>query len=209
MTWGHPKIRVYHELGENDYNQGMTSKKTKFIPFNAINEFMLPEYRQKLLQTVFINASHLSEERQANIHRLVKKLVIVPGFRNSPQAPAGLKARSAISAFERSADFTAQIIQAWFELNEAMAEKTFNFLTERGWKLLPVESDRSKLPGLLTRWPENDTFEVLDNAFNAANPDSGIHEYDLNMMFVWLSGRLPVDMVPEGEITQLEDSAEL
>lgn len=172
-------------------------KQARFIPFHAINEFMLPEYRLKLLQEVFGNFDRLSEKRQSAINRLVKKLVKVDGFRNSTLAPVGLKSRAAVSAFEGSPEMVAQICQAWFELHTDLAAKVVEFLKTRGWEVLPVEADRSALPGFLTRWPEKDNFVTLDDAFVQAYPEDTTHEYDLNMMIVWVSGRLPVELVAE------------
>lgn len=178
-------------------------KRAKFIPFHAINEFMLPEYRLKLLQEVFGNFDRLTEQRRSSINRLVKKLVKVAGFRNSALAPAALKSRAAVSAFERSSEMVAQICQAWFELHTDLAAKVVEFLKSRGWEVLPVEADRAVLPGFLTRWPEKDNFVTLDDAFAQAYPEDTTHEYDLNMMFVWVSGRLPVELVAE-EVRQAQ-----
>jgi hypothetical protein len=172
-------------------------KQARFIPFHAINEFMLPEYRLKLVQEVFGNFDRLSEERQSAINRLVKKLVKVAGFRNSTLAPAALKSRASVSAFERSPEMVAQICQAWFELHTDLAAKVVAFLQSRGWEVLPVEADRAVLPGFLTRWPEKDNFVTLDDAFAEAYPEETTHGYDLNMMIVWVSGRLPVELVAE------------
>lgn len=174
-------------------------KQARFIPFHAINEFMLPEYRLKLLQEVFGNFDRLSDQRQSAINRLVKKHVKVAGFRNSVLAPATLKSRAAVSAFERSPEMVAQICQAWFELHTDLAARVVDFLKTRGWEVLPVEADRSVLPGFLTRWPEKDNFVTLDDAFAQTYPEDTTHEYDLNMMIVWVSGRLPVELVGEDD----------
>lgn len=174
-------------------------KHAKFIPFHTINEFMLPEYRLKLLQEVFGNFDRLTGQRQSSINRLVKKLVKVAGFRNSTLAPAALKSRAAVSAFDHSPEMVAQICQAWYELHPDLAGRVVDFLKSRGWEVLPVEADRAVLPGFLIRWPEKDNFVTLDDAFAQAYPEDTTHEYDLNMMFVWVSGRLPVELVAEEE----------
>jgi len=173
----------------------MDKNKVEFIPFHAINEFMLPDYRQKLLLEVFSNTEKLSDRRRSTINRLVKNLVQVAGFRNSTLAPASLKARSGGMAFERSPEMTANCLAAWFELHPDLAQKVYQLLHSRGWELLPLDANRSDLPGFLTRWPKNDPFEVLDDAFVEAFPGDETHEYDLNLMIVWISGRLPVDLV--------------
>lgn len=173
----------------------MSEKRAEFIPFNAVNEFLLPEYRLKLIQQTFAEFNRLPDGRQAAINRMVKKMVQVSGFRNSSLAPAPVKARASVSTFENSADFAAQIMGAWHELHPELAQKIYDLLKSREWELLPVEADRSKLPGFLTRWPKEETFEVLDDAYAAMYPGDEAHEYDINMMIAWLSGRLPVEMV--------------
>lgn len=173
----------------------MSEKRAQFIPFHAVNEFLLPEYRLKIIQQVFAEFNALPEERQSAINRLVKKAVQVPGFRNSTLAPASVKARAAVSVFEKSGDFCAQIMAAWRDLHPELAQKVYDFLISRDWELLPLEADRSKLPGFLTRWPEDETFEVLDDAYAVMYPGDEAHEYDINMMIAWLSGRLPVELV--------------
>ncbi len=177
----------------------MSEKRAQFIPFNAVNEFLVPEFRLKILQQAFTEITNLPEARRNAISRLVKKLVNVSGFRNSALAPAPVKARAAVSAFEKSAEFSSQIMGAWYELHPELAQKVYTLLKARGWELLPLDADRSMLPGFLTRWPQAETFEVLDDAYTAQYPDDGEHEYDINMMIAWLSGRLPVEMVDKLE----------
>lgn len=173
----------------------MDEKHAQFLPFNAVNEFLLPEYRLNMLQQVFTEINTLPEDRRAAINRLVKKSVKVAGFRNSTLAPAPVKARAAVSTFEKSVDFAVQIMAAWYELHPVLAQKVFDLLKSRGWEILPLEVDRSKLPGFLHRWPKDETFDVLDEAYVAMYPGDEAHEYDINMMIAWLSGRLPVEMV--------------
>ncbi len=173
----------------------MSEKRAQFIPFNAVNEFLLPEYRLKIIQQAFNEFNALPGDRQSAINRLVRKSVQVPGFRNSALAPASVKARAAVSVFEKSADFSAQIMAAWRDLHPDLAQKVYGLLQSRGWELLPLEADRSKLPGFLSRWPKDDTFEVLDDAYEVMYPGDEAHEYDINMMIAWLSRRLPVELV--------------
>jgi hypothetical protein len=173
----------------------MSDEKARFLPFNAVNEFLLSDYRLKLIQTVLSESDQLSEERRVSINRLVKRLVKVPGFRNSALAPTSVKARASISAFERSAEFAANILAGWVELKPELARKVHDLLTGRGWQLLPLDADRTKLPGFLTRWPQAETFDVLNEAYQKAYPQDGEHEYDINLMIAWLWGRLPVELV--------------
>ncbi len=186
----------------------MTDHKAHFLPFNAVNEFLIPEYRLKIIQQAFAELSNLPEERRSAISRLVKRHVQVAGFRNSALAPAPVKARASVSTFEKSAEFSAQIMSAWYDLHPELAKKVYDFLTARSWKLLPLEVDRSKLPGFLTHWQKDETFEVLDDAYAVQYPQNTDHEYDINMMIAWLSGRLPVEMVDKLEESEFVEHAE-
>ncbi len=177
----------------------MDNKQAQFFPFHGINEFMLPDYRLRVLQAVFNGFNQLPGERRSAINGLVKKHVQVPGFRNSTQAPAAIKARSAVSTFEKRPEFTGQVLQAWAELHPDLRQKVYDFLKAREWELLPAEADRSKLPGFLTEWPEGQNYDVLGEGFQGMYPGYAHEENDLRLMIVWLAGRLPVDMYGEDE----------
>ena len=124
----------------------MTDKQAQFLPFHAINEFMLNDYRHQIIQAVFSHFDNLPGARRSAINGLVKRHIQVPGFRNSAQAPAGVKARASTATFEKSPDFAAQILQGWSELNPDLREKVYAFLTAREWEILPADADRTKLP---------------------------------------------------------------
>jgi hypothetical protein len=64
-------------------------------------------------------------------------------------------------------------------------------LTERDWQILPVNTDRAKLPGFLTDWPETETYDVLDQAYSEKYADSTASEDDVRLMIVWIGNRLP------------------
>jgi len=173
------------------------NEKIEYLPFNAINEFMLPEYRKIVIKTVFSNINSLPNARQKNINAEFKKLIKIQGFRDSSQAPIGIKTREGSLAFEKSAKFTGELIAAWAEINSDLATIVFQMLTDRGWPVLPIEADRSKLPGFLIKWPAKDTFEVLTAEFREKYSDTKYTDDDVNLMIVWLSNRLPYEMVAE------------
>ena len=177
----------------------MNEQRVKFLPFHAINEFMEDDYRQRVVQKVLSELDQLPGNDRAEVVGQVKKLVSVPGFRNSSAAPMPLKVKGAVSAFESKPEFTAALLSAWSVLNPELRQEVFDLLTGREWELLPVDADRKILPGFLTRWPEKDTFEVLDQAYREAHPDSEVSDDDVNLMIVWLSGRLPLELVGEEE----------
>lgn len=172
----------------------MDDKQVQFIPFHAINEFMLNDYRLRVIQEVFAKIDQLPNERRGAINSQVKRHVKVPGFRNAAQAPAGVKARAAVSVFERRPEMAAQVLQGWTELHPDLREKVYNFLKTREWEVLPSEADRSRLPGFLVEWPAGQTYDVLDEAFQKAFPDEPFEANDFRLMVVWLANRLPYDM---------------
>jgi len=169
----------------------MDNKKAAFLPFHAINQFMIPEYRLSVIQRVFSGFEKLPSPRKASINGLVKRLVSVPGFRNSGVAPIPLKVKNSIGVFERNAEFTSQLIMAWSELNPDLRQQVYDFLISRKWELLPADADRTKLPGFLTTWPKSENFDVLDKAFLEVHPGKTCSDDDVRLMVVWLSGRLP------------------
>ncbi len=177
----------------------MDDKHLQYFPFHTINEFMVSEYRLHVIQTVISNLDHIPGERRSAINGLIKRHIQVPGFRNSTQAPSGLKARSSVSAFERRPEFVANVLQAWSDLKPELRQKVHDFLKGRQWEVLPPEADRSRLPGFLTTWPKGETYDVLGEAFAQAFPDEKVDENDLRLMIVWLAGCLPYDMDGEEE----------
>ncbi len=172
----------------------MDDKQVQFLPFNAINEFMLSDYRQIVIQNVLSSYDRLPGERRSALNSIIKKRVQVPGFRNSVQAPALVKARASVSVFERRPEYVAQILQGWSELRPELRQKVYDFLKGREWDLLPPEADRTRLPGFMIVWPEGETYDVLGEAYNQAYPDDEVQENDLRLMIVWLANRLPYDM---------------
>lgn len=176
----------------------MDDKKVQFVPFHALNEFMLNDYRLHVIQVVFNGFDRLPGERRSALNGMVKRFVQVPGFRNSSQAPAGVKARSSVTVFERHPEFVAQILQGWAELHPELRAMVFDFLKAREWELLPAEADRSKLPGFLPDWPEGQDYDILGEGFKGMYPEAQVDENDLRLMIVWLSGRLPYDMYANG-----------
>jgi len=190
----------------------MDDKQVKFLPFHAINEFMVAEYRLHVLSTVMNGIDRLPGDRRSAINNTIKRQVQVPGFRNSTQAPPNVKARAAVKTFEARPDFAAHILQGWSELNADLRQKVYDFLKGREWELLPPDADRSKLPGFMVVWPKGETYDVLDAAYAAATPAESVDENDLRLMVVWLASRLPYDMYEDenddDDETEEDDTSE-
>ena len=186
----------------------MDDKKVEFFPFHGINEYMLADFRLNVIQTVLANLDKLPGERRSAINGLIKRNLQVPGFRNSAMAPAGVKARAAVTPFERRPDFAAQILQGWSELHPELRQKVYDFLKAREWDVLPHEADRTKLPGFMTVWPEGQNYDVLDAAFAEMFPDDKPENNDLRLMIVWIANRLPYNMYGEEDEGEIEEEEE-
>ena len=100
-----------------------------------------------------------------------------------------------VKAFENQPKLVAAILQAWSEIQPDLRQKVYDLLLGRGWKMLPVDFDRTKLPGFLTRWPAEDDYDTLYEAFVQDNPGLEVSIDQASLMVVWLSGRLPIDKV--------------
>lgn len=183
------------EKDEEGINKKKMDKKARFLPFHAINEYMLNDYRQLVIQSVLGNFNKLADERQRRINALIKNHVRIQGFRNSAVAPLPLKINGCIDTYKKSHEFVAQILEAWSEINSETKKTIFRYLEERSWKLLPIEADRSLLPGFMLEWPKEDSFEILIDSFRDKYPDYPLSDDDISLMVVWLSNRLPYEMI--------------
>lgn len=178
------------------------TEKISYLPFHAINEFMLTDYRKEVIKNVLANLSRLTEILQREINSLVRKYASIQGFRNSSQAPLMLKVNGSVQVFEKNPQFVAAILNGWQQLNKELAIDIAQFLIGRSWKILPIEADRSKLPGFMTKWPEAESFELLISEFNAGHTSHTASDNDITLMIVWLSNRLPYEMVSESLFSQ-------
>ena len=186
---------LIQDLCEEGISKDNMDNKTRFLPFHAINEYMLNEYRQLVIQSVLGNFNKLPLDRQKKINSLIKNHVRVQGFRNSSVAPLPLKINGCIDTYKKSHEFVGQILCAWSEINFETKKTIFSFLEERSWELLPIDVDRSLLPGFMLEWPKEDSFEVLIDSFREKYPDYSLSDDDISLMIVWLSNRLPYESV--------------
>jgi hypothetical protein len=187
----------------------MNDQKASFLPFHALSEFMRDDYRLEIVRTTLSALPGLPPEFNAPIERWTKKVVQVPGFRNSAKAPSALRVRPTAEAFGKSHDLAAAILSAWAALHPDLRQRVFDLLSSRNWELLPVDTDRSKLPGFFTRWPKGEDFEVLNDAYTTAYPDLHDSTDDVSLMTVWVSARLPYELEEDDEPEdELEDELE-
>ncbi len=166
-------------------------KKVQFLPFHALNEFMTTEYRLEVVRAAITVLPDLPENLRNPIDRLTKKAVVIPGFRNSIKAPSALKIKPVAQAFEKNPHLVAAILAVWAEKNHILRQQMYDLLIGRGWELLPVDADRTRLPGFITVWPKGEDFDVLNADFREKYPELEASENDVSLMAVWMSGRLP------------------
>jgi hypothetical protein len=171
----------------------MTDSKVRFLPFNAINIFMRPDYQVKVVKQVCSSAPTLSEGIKQRFNAFTRKYISVPGFRNSALAPLSLRTGPYIAAFEKKPELAGFTLDLWFRLNPDLADKVFSLLKARDWELLPLDTDRTKLPGFLITWPKDEDFEGINQAFKTMYPEDQSTDDDISLMAVWLSGRLPYE----------------
>ena len=183
----------------------MSEEKSKleFIPFHAINEFMRTDFRMTVLRSALLAMGDLSPQTQASVDRLTKKYVKVPGFRNSAKAPASVKAVGMVKPFEKEPKLVAAILSAWVEAHPELTNQIFEILSGFGWKLLPLEAPRTRLPGFLTQWPEEEDYEMIYNTYTENFPERAHSVDEVSLMAVWLAMRLPVEKVSKSELLEL------
>jgi hypothetical protein len=169
----------------------MDDKLAQFMPFNAINEFMRDEYRLQVIRVTFDALPSLPDEFRRPIDHLTRKVVQVPGFRNSSKAPLAIRVKPTAEAFEKSPQLVAAILAAWAATHADLSQRVYDLLVSRNWEVLPPSADRTKLPGFITKWPKGENFEVLSAAYIAKYPDQPVSSDDVSLMVVWISTRLP------------------
>jgi hypothetical protein len=202
----------------------MTENEVEFLPFHAINEFMRDDFRLKVVRSTLGALVNLPESHRNSLNHLTKKLVTIPGFRHSDKAPTFVRAIPTAKAFGKSAELVAAILAAWAESHATLRTQVYELLVSRGWKtfqaeamgtsirsladvpqlktekdwsILPIDADRTRLPGFLAHWPKGETFEALYQAFSEKFPDAQATLDEASLMAVWLALRLPVNIVDE------------
>lgn len=172
-------------------------KKTQFLPFHAINEFMRDDYRLTILHEVFNNFDKLNKEKTLRINRLFSKGVQISGFRNSSLAPLGVRVKQSAGLFEKSPEFAALVVDCWSDLHQPLKQGVWQLLQTRNWKPLPIDADRTQLPGFIVNWPKGDTFESFFNAIHENNPELSESDDNISLMVVWVGNKLPIGLYDE------------
>jgi hypothetical protein len=182
----------------------MSNEQVQFLPFHAINDFMLDEYREQVIRLVLSSNDQLPAVHQIALEKLTRKRVSIPGFRNSAKAPVNLRLKGVNESFEISPPLVAAILAAWAELHPELRQQVYDLLLAQEWEILPIDADRTKLPGFLPYWPFEQDFDGLYQAYQAAYPESAVEQDDVSLMVVWLSMRLPYH---KGDVDETQDES--
>jgi len=189
-------------------------KEIHFLPFHAINEFMRNDYRGNVVKTTLNAMPDLPENLVKPLDQVIKKHVKVPGFRNAAKAPTAVKVIPLAKAFENNADVVASVLAAWGETHPELRKQVVEVLKVRGWqffpddlgiadlkpaalkewRILPWSIDRTRMPGFVTAWPKDSTFEEIYDTYVDMFPDGEEGIDNVSLMVVWLTLRLPVDV---------------
>jgi len=185
-------------------------RHVKFLPWSAINAFMLPDFQLEVLTAVLGNYEALTSEYRTSLNQMIKQGVQLNGFRNATLAPLPIKARGAITLFEKNANFASLVLSAWCSLFPVLQEAVFSILTQHQWMILPLDADRRKLPGFFPQWPKEEEFDVLIADFREQYPNlPDFTDNQISLMSVWISGRLPYELAEKAVLfEQSEESAE-
>jgi hypothetical protein len=204
------------------------TENTEFLPFHAINEYMRPDFRLKVIRESLSAQSTLDEHLSHALNQQIKKYVTVPGFRSSDKAPALVKVLPTSKAFEKNADLVAVVLACWAEIQSPLRDQVYVLLKERKWHIFPeneevapavsiteaikewtvfpITMDRTKLPGFYIHWPKGEDFEALYKTFSELFPDSDASIDKVSLMTVWLTMRLPFQV---DSALEIPDEAQL
>ena len=101
-------------------------EETEFLPFHAINEFMRPDFRLKVIRDTLTSPKQIFPNlMQAELNDKIKKRVSVPGFRTSDKAPAFMKVLPTSKAFEKNPDLVAVILSCWAEIQSELRDQVY------------------------------------------------------------------------------------
>jgi hypothetical protein len=189
------------------------AEQSEFLPFNAINNYMRPDFRLSVIRETLNGLASLPEELSNELNAHIKKNVKIPGFRSSDKAPALVKVVPTSKAFEKNPELVAALLSCWSEIQIRLRGEVYSILESRNWKTLstdeitpeltdfstvikewpifPVTMDRAKLPGFYSHWPKGEDFEVIYSSYTEKYPDSDASIDKVSLMAVWLAMRLP------------------
>jgi hypothetical protein len=163
----------------------------EYLPHKAINIFIERDYLEKVLNSILEDVQKLPKDEQIIFTNLFKKYVTVLGFRNPLRAPLGLQVNAYVSAFEKKDEVIPFTLTTWTRLNLDFAEKVRDWLESEGWEVLTLARTFEESEGFNSDWPEDLSFDQIEEKFKQTNPDVDFTRDDLILMVLWITGYLP------------------
>ena len=132
-----------------------------------------------------------TSESRSKLNKLINKSIHVAGFRNSSQAPLGIKVKNSQGVFTKSTEFAAVVMECWSQIHGELRKKIYDLLIDAGWKIPRESEDRSELPGFQLDWPEEQNFDFFTQAIRQGSPEIRESDDEISLMVVWVGNRLP------------------
>ena len=164
-----------------------------YLPYKSINVFIEREYLESVLSQILENLDNLGKEDQIVFNQMFRRYVNVLGFRNPVRAPLPLRVNAYASAFEEKEEIVAFTLSLWTKLNIEFAKKVEQWLQTEGWENLSLERSFEEGEGFGQEWPEDLTFEQLEDKYQTAHSKDKFDRNDLILMVMWITGNLPKD----------------
>ena len=163
----------------------------EYLPYKAINVFIERDYLENVLNEILEDIKKLPKEEQIVFTNLFRKYVSVLGFRNPLRAPLSLQVNAYVSAFEKKDEVIPFTLTTWTKLDMDFAEKVRDWLEAEGWENLTIERTFDESEVFVSDWPEDLSFDKIEEKFEQANPDVDFARDDLVLMVLWITGCLP------------------
>lgn len=165
--------------------------ENEYLPFKAINVFIERDYLETVIKDVLEGIGSLSREEQTEFNIFYRKHVSILGFRNPVRAPLTLKINGYAGVFEEKEDVIPFTLTTWTKIKSELSEQVKNWLDSQGWEALALEREFDENIGFTADWPENLTFDEIEEKFKTDNPKVEFNRDDLILMVLWISGKLP------------------
>ncbi len=163
----------------------------EYLPYKAVNIYMERDYLEQVLSEILEGLPTLPKEDQISFTNQFRKYVNVLGFRNPVRAPLSLQVKAYVSAFEDKEEVIPFTLNNWAKLNLDFADQVKEWLKGEGWENLNYKRTFEETEGFRQQWPDDTTFDQIEEKYSQANPDQDFSRDDLILMVLWITGCLP------------------
>lgn len=163
----------------------------EILPFKSINVFIERDYLEKVAKNILEGVEKLNKEEQIEFSQNFRKYVSVLGFRNPLRAPLSLQVNAHASAFEEKDEVIPFSLTTWAKVNNDLADKVQSWLKSEGWEGLALAREYEEDNGFVLDWPDDLSFDQVEEKFQKAHPDFEFDRDDLILMVLWITGKLP------------------